>query len=79
VVSAYAKRFGGDFMLTSQGDKEQIYSGVGTAAQKLSLLKRSGSVDDSMAVDQLRSDLGAIIPLKVAGAPVVPQGMLFMP
>jgi hypothetical protein len=47
-VPAYASRFGGDFMLTSQGDKEQIYvANAGTAQQSLSVLKLSDSVDDT--------------------------------
>lgn len=48
VVPPYASRFAGDFMLTSQGDKEQIF--VKHAAQpdqKLSVLKLSDSVDDT--------------------------------
>ncbi|HEV8064653.1 MAG TPA: hypothetical protein VGP46_07465 [Acidimicrobiales bacterium] len=41
-------RFGGDFMLTSQGDREQIFvSGAGTPAQKLWVLSLSQSVDDT--------------------------------
>ncbi len=41
-------RFGGDFMLTSQGDKEQIYvSAPGTANQSLNVLSLSQSVDDT--------------------------------
>jgi hypothetical protein len=48
VVPAYAPRFGGDFMLTSQGDKEQIFvSRAGTSRQTLSVLKISDSVDDT--------------------------------
>jgi hypothetical protein len=47
-VPAYAQRFGGDFMLTSQGDLEQIFvSGLGGRHQKLSVLKLTQSVDDS--------------------------------
>jgi hypothetical protein len=43
-----APRFGGDFMLTSQGDLEQIFvSGAGTPAQRLSVLDLSQSVDDT--------------------------------
>ncbi len=41
-------RFGGDFMLTSQGDDEQIYvSAPGTSRQTLSVLSLSQSVDDT--------------------------------
>ncbi len=41
-------RFGGDFMLTSQGDEEQIYvSAPGTSNQTLSVLSLSQSVDDT--------------------------------
>jgi hypothetical protein len=47
-VPAYAHRFAGDFMLTSQGDKEQIFvAGAGTRHQALSVLKLSDSVDDT--------------------------------
>lgn len=48
VVPWSAPRFGGDFMLTSQGDKEQIYvRGAGTWYQHLSVLSLSQSVDDT--------------------------------
>ena len=48
VVPRFAPRFGGDFMLTSQGDKEQIYvHGAGTWYQHLSVLALSQSVDDT--------------------------------
>ncbi len=48
VVPWFAPRFGGDFMLTSQGDKEQIYVyGAGTRSQHLSVLDLSQSVDDT--------------------------------
>ena len=41
-------RFAGDFMLTSQGDLQQIYvSGAGTQHQHLSVLNLSQSVDDT--------------------------------
>jgi hypothetical protein len=41
-------RFAGDFMLTSQGDKEQIYVGApGTSHQSLSVISLSQSVDDT--------------------------------
>jgi hypothetical protein len=47
-VPWFADRFAGDFMLTSQGDEEQIFvSGAGTRAQKLSVLTLTRSVDDS--------------------------------
>ena len=47
-VPAYAHRFAGDFMLTSQGDEEQIFlAGTGTAHRTLSVLKLSNSVDDT--------------------------------
>jgi hypothetical protein len=43
-----APRFAEDFMLTSQGDKEQIYVyGAGTRYQHLSVLSLSQSVDDT--------------------------------
>lgn len=47
-VPASAPRFGGDFQLNSQGDKEQVYvSHPGTADQSLSVLALSQSVDDT--------------------------------
>jgi hypothetical protein len=47
-VPAYAERFAGDFMLTSQGDKEQIFvTDAGGPHQALSVLKLSDSVDDT--------------------------------
>ena len=47
-VPAFAKRFAGDFMLTSQGDKEQIFvHNAGRTHQTLSVLKLSDSVDDT--------------------------------
>jgi len=48
VVPPVAPRFGGDFMLTSQGDLEQIYvHGAGTWYQHLSVLTLPRSVDDT--------------------------------
>ncbi len=48
VVPWSAPRFAGDFMLTSQGDKEQIYvHGADTWYQHLSVLALSQSVDDT--------------------------------
>jgi hypothetical protein len=48
VVPWVAPRFSGDFMLTSQGDKEQIYvHGAGTRYEHLSVLSLSQSVDDT--------------------------------
>ena len=48
VVPHHGPRFAGDFMLTSQGDKEQIFvSHAGTSHQALSVLKLSDSVDDT--------------------------------
>jgi hypothetical protein len=47
-VPFYARRFAGDFMLTSQGDKEQIFvRDAGTRHQRLSVLNLSDSVDDT--------------------------------
>ena len=47
-VPPVAPRFAGDFMLTSQGDLEQIYvHRAGTRAQHLSVLTLSRSVDDT--------------------------------
>jgi hypothetical protein len=48
VVPIFARRFAGDFMLTSQGDKEQIFvKNAGRPDQKLAVLKLSDSVDDT--------------------------------
>ena len=48
VVPFYARRFAGDFMLTSQGDKQQIFvRDAGTRHQSLSVLNLSDSVDDT--------------------------------
>jgi hypothetical protein len=48
VVPPSAPRFGGDFMLTSQGDQEQIFtSPAGGLGQHLSVLSLSRSVDDT--------------------------------
>jgi hypothetical protein len=48
VVPFYAERFAGDFMLTSQGDKEQIFvTDAGQPDQALSVLELSSSVDDT--------------------------------
>ena len=41
-------RFGGDFMLTSQGDKEQIYLSPGDHGRRLTVLRLSRSVDDTV-------------------------------
>ena len=47
-VPGFATRFAGDFMLTSQGDKEQIFvQHGGEPGQSLSVLKLSASVDDT--------------------------------
>jgi hypothetical protein len=47
-VPAYAFRFAGDFMLTSQGDEEQIFvKNAGKFNQRLSVLKLTASVDDT--------------------------------
>jgi hypothetical protein len=48
VVPSYAVRFRGDFMLTSQGDEQQIFvSSVGTSRQRLSVLNITQSADDT--------------------------------
>lgn len=48
VVPSYATRFAGDFVLTSQGDKEQIFvSGTKAPALGLSVLTLTQSVDDT--------------------------------
>jgi len=58
-VPRSAPRFGGDFMLDSQGDKQQIYvSHPGTPAQTLSVLALSQSVDDTAFVTD---DQGALV------------------
>jgi hypothetical protein len=47
-VPSFAARFAGDFMLTSQGDKQQIFvKNAGTRHQSLSVLNLSSSVDDT--------------------------------
>ncbi len=51
-------RFGGDFMLTSQGDQEQIYvSDAGGRHQRLAVLSLSQSVDDTAWPTQARGTL----------------------
>jgi hypothetical protein len=48
VVPQDAFRFAGDFMLTSQGDKEQIFTGLGGGlGRHLSVLRLTQSVDDT--------------------------------
>ncbi len=48
VVPAYATRFAGDFMLTSQGDKDQIFATrAGQRGDKLTVLHLSDAVDDT--------------------------------
>jgi hypothetical protein len=48
VVPSFASRFGGEFMLTSQGDQQQIFvRRAGTVHQSLSVLSLSTSVDDT--------------------------------
>jgi hypothetical protein len=48
VVPRSGPRFAGDFMLTSQGDKEQIFTGRrGGLGQRLAVLRLSQSVDDT--------------------------------
>jgi hypothetical protein len=47
-VPDYARRFAGDFMLTSQGDQQQIFvRHAGRRDQRLSVLNLSSSVDDT--------------------------------
>jgi hypothetical protein len=47
-VPYYANRFAGDFMLTSQGDEEQLFvQNPGTPSQRLSVLSLTSSVDDT--------------------------------
>jgi hypothetical protein len=48
VVPRSGRRFAGDFMLTSQGDKEQIFTGLrGGLGRRLFVLRLSQSVDDT--------------------------------
>jgi hypothetical protein len=48
VVPLDAARFGGDFVLTSQGDQEQIYvRDAGSPHQQLSVLSLSQAIDDT--------------------------------
>ena len=48
LVPASAHRFAGDFMLTSQGDKEQIFvQRKGRLGSHLTVLRLSQSVDDT--------------------------------
>jgi hypothetical protein len=48
IVPGFEPRFAGDFMLTSQGDKEQIYvNAPGSKRQHLWVLELSQSVDDT--------------------------------
>jgi hypothetical protein len=48
VVPRSGPRFAGDFMLTSQGDKEQIFTGPrGGLGKRLAVLRLSQSVDDT--------------------------------
>ena len=52
IVPFDAPRFGGDFMLTSQGDQEQIFvNNRGWHGQTLSVLSLSQSVDDTQWAD----------------------------
>lgn len=48
-VPSYAPRFAGQFMLTSQGDKQQVFvRKAGTRRRRLSVLNLSDSVDDTV-------------------------------
>jgi hypothetical protein len=48
-VPSYADRFAGEFMLTSQGDRQQIFvHDAGAPHQRLSVLNLSDSVDDTV-------------------------------
>ncbi len=73
VVPSFARRFAGDFMLTSQGDKEQIYvRGAGGPFQTRSVLKLSDSVDDTAWASSssgavYTTDNGADIIYKITG------------
>jgi hypothetical protein len=54
VVPSFAPRFAGAFMVTSQGDKEQIFvqGGGGAFAGRISVLKLTQSVDDTAWVNR---------------------------
>lgn len=59
IVPSSAPRFAGDFMLTSQGDQQQIFvRGAGRPWQSLAVLNLSASVDDTAWATQSR---GAIL------------------
>lgn len=52
VVPGSSPRFGGDFVLDSQGDGQQVYAhNAGTASQQLFVLTLSSASDPSTAVD----------------------------
>jgi hypothetical protein len=51
IVPNDAPRFGGDFMLTSQGDQEQIFVNRGWHGNTLSVLLLTQSVDDTQWAD----------------------------
>jgi hypothetical protein len=58
IVPSSAPRFAGDFMLTSQGDQEQIFAAPGQHfGQRLSVLKLTHSVDDTAWVRSPRGRL----------------------
>jgi hypothetical protein len=59
VVPHSARRFAGDFMLTSQADKEQIFTGRGGLGRRLSVLRLSQSVDDTAWVGRFGGALYA--------------------
>jgi hypothetical protein len=65
IVPAAGPRFAGEFMVTSQGDKEQIFTGGGgRLGQRLSVLRLSQSVDDTAWV---RSPLGRLYGADTSG------------
>jgi hypothetical protein len=57
VVPEYSPRFAGDFVLDSQGDKEQIYVAGSPAAMKLSVLRLSQSINDTAWATSVRGTL----------------------
>jgi hypothetical protein len=67
VVPAAAPRFRGDFMLTSQGDQEQIFVSPGRARLALWVLHLSRSVDDTAWV---RTRSGRLFGSNTAGGTV---------
>jgi hypothetical protein len=80
VVPATAPMYAGDFMLTSQGDKEQIYvHGPGTWYQHLTVLALSQSVDDTAWATSWHGTFVAVTPCDANGAPATCPGPGYPP